>query len=233
MERSETQGERERLRALYGEMSDGELLELEGEAGDLTEVAREALAGETSRRGLIVAASDEVDAVPEVGSFGEGASSGWKTLHVFAQTFEAQAVFRLLEREGIEFRVEDRTVNADGTQRAGPAVQLALLVESADWDRSVLLLRREAGLFPEAVVDPHAGEEEEDTEAGMTTVGEFEDVADVRAAADVLTDAGVWFREVTHPNEDWQRTSIEVKAEDGDRALEALERLLDGDASSL
>ncbi len=220
-----TGNDRERLAAVYGEMGDGELLELQATAGDLTEVAQEALAGEMRRRGLAVE-----KAAPVGESNGDG-GSGWKTLHVFSQTFEAQATFKLLEREGIEFAVEDRTVDEKGEVRAGPAVQLALMVEGQEWERAVTLLRREAGLFPEAVVDPR-GEEESATEATVT-VGEFEDEVDIAAAADALEGAGVWFRTVTHDGEEWERTSIEVKDEDGDRALTVLERLLEEDASRL
>ncbi len=226
MNGTKTGNDRERLAAVYGEMGDGELLELQATAGDLTEVAQEALAGEMRRRGL--AAVEK--AAPVVESNGDG-GSGWKTLHVFSQTFEAQATFKLLEREGIEFAVEDRTVDEKGEVRAGPAVQLALIVEGQEWERAVALLRREAGLFPEAVVDPR-GEEESATEATVT-VGEFEDEVDIAAAADALEGAGVWFRTVTHDGEEWERTSIEVKQEDGNRALAVLERLLEEDASRL
>ncbi len=124
-----TGNDRERLAAVYGEMGDGELLELQATAGDLTEVAQEALAGEMRRRGLAVE-----KAAPVGESNGDG-GSGWKTLHVFSQTFEAQATFKLLEREGIEFAVEDRTVDEKGEVRAGPAVQLALMVEGQEWER--------------------------------------------------------------------------------------------------
>lgn len=222
--------EQDRLGAMYREMSDGELLGLEATAGDLTEVAQEALAGEMNRRGLESSAAKD-EAVPGAGSFGKNGDSGWKTLHVFSQTFEAQAAFRLLEREEIEFAVEDRTIDEEGEVRPGPAVQLALIVDAGDWDRAVALLRREAGLFPEAVEDPRGEEESADGET--VTVGEFEDAGDVLAASRVLEEARVWFRTVKHDGEEWERTAIEVRAEDGDRALETLERLLEEDASRL
>ncbi len=229
MKWNERHGECERLGTMYRGMADGELLRLQATAGDLTEVAQEALAAEMKRRGLQAAVAEET--LPLEGSSGGNGSFGWTPLHVFAQTFEAQAAFRLLDQEEIEFAVEDRTVDESGKLRAGPAVQLALLVHGDHRERAVALLRRKAGLFPEAVVDPRG---KEDGGAGETvTVGEFEDEVDVAAASRVLEEAGVWFRVVTHAGEEWERSSIEVKEEDGEGALEALERLLEEDARSL
>ncbi len=229
MDWKEAERERERLGAIYGEMGDSELLGLHANAGDLTEVAHEALSGEMKRRGLEAPVEDPEGEVVPAG-VGSG-DSGWKTLHVFSQTFEAQAAFRLLEREEIEFAIEDRTVDEHGELREGPAVQLALMVEAQDWDRAVVLLRREAGLFPAAVIDPYG--EDEGAEAELVTVGEFESADDVASASRALEEAGVWFRTMLHDDEDWKRTSIEVRAEDGDRALDALEKLLEEDASTL
>ncbi len=229
MKWNEGQRERERLSAMYGEMADGELLTLEATAADLTEVAQEALASEMKRRGVEAAAVQEN--WPADRSSGSTGSSGWTTLHVFAQSFEAQAAFKLLEREEIEFAVEDRTVDERGQLRAGPAVQLALLAHEDDRDRAVALLRREAGLFPEAVVDPRG--EDGGSEEETVTVGEFEDQADVAAASRLLTEAGVWFQVVPHSGDDGESTSMEVKDGDGERALEALARLLEEDARKL
>ncbi len=88
MKWNEGQRERERLSAMYGEMADGELLTLEATAADLTEVAQEALASEMKRRGVEAAAVQEN--WPADRSSGSTGSSGWTTLHVFAQSFEAQ-----------------------------------------------------------------------------------------------------------------------------------------------
>lgn len=120
MKGSEGQTERERLATMYGNMGAGELLGLKASAGDLTEVAQEALAEEMKRRGLQEA--DIEEALPPDRSPGKDGRSGWTTLHVFSQTFEAQAAFKLLEREEIEFAVEDRTVDESGQMRAGPGV---------------------------------------------------------------------------------------------------------------
>ncbi len=227
---TEGERERERLGLVYREMGDRELLGLRAASGDLTDAAREAVAAEMRRRGL--AAAPGAEAASDAESFAEGESSGWRMLHVFHQTFEAQAAFRLLEREEIPFAVEDRTIDEKGDAVPGPAVALGLMVAGEDWNRAVSLLRREAGLFPEAVVDPR-GEVEEADEEGLVSVGEFEEANDVAAAERVLGEAGVWFRRVTHEAEEWERTSIEVKGEDVDRALGALSRLLEDDASRL
>ncbi len=226
---TEAERERERLGLVYREMGDRELLGLQAASGDLTDAAREAVGAEMRRRGLAVPVTK---AAWDAESFAEGESSGWRMLHVFHQTFEAQAAFRLLEREEIPFAVEDRTVDEKGEAVPGPAVALGLMVAGEDWDRAVSLLRREAGLFPEAVVDPR-GEVDEADEEGLVSVGEFEEANDVAAAERVLGEAGVWFRRVTHEAEEWERTSIEVKGEDVERALGALSRLLEDDASRL
>ena len=229
MDWNKEQRERERLRVMYGRMSDGELLLLHATVGDLTDAAQAALLSEMKGRGLeeAVPAEEEDDAIADADSPEDEEEAGWRTLHVFQQTFEAQAAFRILEREGIEFAVEDRTLDENGEPIAGPAIQLALLVETLDWERCVGLLRRDAGLFPEPVVDPRgeAGGLEEE----MVAVGEFEEAEDVEAAGRVLEEAGIGFRAVKHDGEDWERTSVEVRSEDQDRALGVLARLLEDD----
>lgn len=229
MDWNKEQRERERLRVMYGQMSDGELLLLHATVGDLTDAAQAALLSEMKGRGLeeAVPAEEEDDAIADADSPEDEEEAGWRTLHVFQQTFEAQAAFRILEREGIEFAVEDRTLDENGEPIAGPAIQLALLVEALDWERCVGLLRRDAGLFPEPVVDPRgeAGGLEEE----MVAVGEFEEAEDVEAAGRVLEEAGIGFRAVRHDGEDWERTSVEVRSEDQDRALGVLARLLEDD----
>ena len=229
MDWNKEQRERERLRVMYGQMSDGELLLLHATVGDLTDAAQAALLSEMKGRGLeeAVPAEEEDDAIADADSPEDEEEAGWRTLHVFQQTFEAQAAFRILEREGIEFAVEDRTLDENGEPIAGPAIQLALLVETLDWERCVGVLRRDAGLFPEPVVDPRgeAGGLEEE----MVAVGEFEEAEDVEAACRVLEEAGIGFRAVRHDGEDWERTSVEVRSEDQDRALGVLARLLEDD----
>ncbi len=229
MDWNKEQRERERLGVMYGQMSDAELLLLHSTVGDLTDAAQAALLNEMKGRGLeeAVPAEEEDDAIEDTDCPEDDEEAGWKTLHVFQQTFEAQAAFRILEREGIEFAVEDRTLDENGEPIAGPAIQLALLVEACDWERCVRLLRRDAGLFPEAVVDPRgeAGGHENE----MVAVGEFEAPEDVVAAGGVLEEAGIGYRTVTHDGEEWERTSLEVRSEDQDRALAALARLLEDD----
>ena len=213
--------ERERLSAMYGEMGDGELLELFAKSGDLTEVAQAALAGEMHRRAL--KPTIEEDGEPESALTDKG--KGWRTLHVFSQTFEAQAAFRLLERELIEFAIEDRTVDADGQTIAGPAVQLALMVEAEDWSRAVTVLRKEAGLFPDAVVDPR-GSEMEGEEEGWLVVGDFEEEAELVKGEQMLREAGLELRVVRGEMAGGEAGTIEVHEADADRAIGVLERLI-------
>lgn len=232
MKSNEGQRETERLAAIYAEMGDAELRNLHAKSADLTDVAQAALRSEIKRRGIEAGAVEETPPASAV-RFGDDQTSAWKTLHVFSQTFEAQAAFKLLDREEIEFALEDRTVDESGQLRAGPAVQIALMVHGADRDRAVALLRSEAGLFPEAVLDPRGPDphkEDGGASEDTVTVGEFDDQADVSAASRVLEQAGLWFRLATHPGEEWERTSIEVRPQDADQALDALESLLDDDA---
>ena len=55
-------------------------------------------------------------------------------------------------------------------------------------------------------------------------VGNFQDETDVEIARKALTDAGIWFNTVKDTDEtaDWQGTTIEVKMEDLERALEVV-----------
>ena len=58
--------ERQRLRRLYSEMSDAELLRVADDPGALTEAALEALEEETERRGLELDLEQRTAPVPEL-----------------------------------------------------------------------------------------------------------------------------------------------------------------------
>lgn len=230
-------GERDRLAKIYGEMGDGELLELHATRGDLTEEAQAALSAEMTRRRLEPAPEDEVP-MPEPLVFGarglQEDVSGWRMLHLFHQTFEAQHAFGLLEREEIPFRVEDRSVDEAGEARPGPAVQLGLLVEAKDWSRAVRVLRGGAGLFPdeEVAMRGDGAELDEDGDAKeMVPVGQFESEQEAEMAEQLLGEAGIPFRRVQGDELDGQGVLLEVAEGDMDRAMSVLERMLEMDAA--
>lgn len=228
------QGEADRLGRMYGEMGDGELLTLYASMSDLTDAAQAALQREMASRRL-EAPIEELEPVGEPRR-GDGSSAEdgetWKLLHVFSQTFEAQHAFELMERAEIPFVVEDRTVDEKGELRPGPAVQLALLVEPVDWEAAVALLRRKAGLFPEAVVDPR-GADHEEGDLEMFPVGHFEDEEELAEAGQMLQEAGIPFEVVKADDAEWTGSSIEVAASDAERAITVLERLSAEDAHTL
>ncbi len=114
-----------------------------------------------------------------------------------------------------------------GSRWPGPAVQLALLVEAVDWPRAVAVLRREAGLFPEAVVDPRGSAmEEARMRRCWSVVGDFEEEAELVKAERMLGEAEVGLRVVRGEMAGGEAGSIEVREVDVDRAIAVLERLI-------
>ena len=91
--------ERARLAEFYSRQTDGELEEVAKQADDLTDVAREALRSELSKRGLYVGQMEESDAEP-----GEDATE-FRDLIVVRRYWtlpEAELAKGALDAEGIE-----------------------------------------------------------------------------------------------------------------------------------
>jgi hypothetical protein len=113
--------EQQRLKELYGHLSDGELEAIALDWADLTDPARQEIKDEAERRGLILdveaspPAPEDSDADPA-----DTFPSGLVTLDVFASLGEAVIVKGLLESAGIESFLLDGFDNLLADQTANP-----------------------------------------------------------------------------------------------------------------
>lgn len=99
--------ERQRLRKLYGQMSEGELREVADDAVDLTDIARQVLAEEIGTRGLDIHLADPV----EVPSY---ESRELVTIRQFRDLPEALLAKGMLDSAGIEcFLADENLIRMD------------------------------------------------------------------------------------------------------------------------
>jgi len=217
--------EQRRLQGLYAAMSDGELLRLaEGKAG-LTAVAQQAIDAEMSARGMEAPVEETAPVAVEAEE--TEADPSLIELITFQIPMDAETAMRLLAEHDVPAHMEHavRQVNEDG-----PKVKmnwLSLFVERARKEDAVVVLRKGMGLFPVMAADEIAGSEDgaDDDENALLMVGNFQDAADAELAQKALTDASIWFNAVKDTDEtaEWEGTTIEVKMEDLERALEVVE----------
>ena len=108
---SGSRDERTRLAQFYAALSDGELRQLAGETGSLTEEARSALAREMSRRHLIVETPAEAEIAPPA-PFPE--LRDLLTIRQFRDLPEALLAKSVLDSAGIEcFLGDDNLIRMD------------------------------------------------------------------------------------------------------------------------
>jgi hypothetical protein len=185
-----------RLQRQYGEMSDGELLNLVAEPDDLTEVALEVLRGEITRRGL----KPEVAEVSDAGGyglsqpeFGTKLADGSVVLMTFHDAMAVGNACDSLEAEGIEVNVRDVSEKdaTSGSFYGGPPVSLQLIVKVGDQDRAVKILREKMGLFPLQEVEEADAVVDDGT---VSELGFFGKREDAEAVAKSLEEAGIWHR---------------------------------------
>jgi len=148
-------------------------------------------------------------------------------LITFQIPMDADTAMRLLAEHDVPAHMEHavRQVNEDG-----PKVKmnwLSIFVERSRKEDAVVVLRKGMGLFPVMAADElgHPGDDSADDEDALFMVGNFQDEADVELAQKALTDAGIWFNAVKDTDEtaEWEGTTIEVRMEDLERALEVVE----------
>jgi hypothetical protein len=217
----------QRLQALYAAMSDGELQRLaEGKAG-LTEVAQQAIEAEISRRGLEVPVEETPETVSAADEADTPLDPSLVELITFQVPMDADTAMRLLAEHDVPAHMEHavRQVNEDG-----PKVKmnwLSIFVERARKEDAIVVLRKGMGLFPVMAEDElgDLGALPDDEEEALFMVGNFQEAADAELAQKALTDAGIWFSAVKDTDEgaDWEGTTIEVKMDDLERALEVVE----------
>jgi hypothetical protein len=184
-----------RLQQQYGEMSDGELLNLAEQPDDLTEVALEVLRGEITHRGLKPEVAEVSDAggyglpMPE---FGTKLPDGSVVLMTFHDAMAVGNACDFLEAEGIEVNVRDVSEKGGiGTMYGGPPVSLQVIVGARDRDQAVTILREKMGLFPLQEVEEADAVVDDGT---VATLGDFGRREDADEVAKVLEEAGVWHR---------------------------------------
>jgi hypothetical protein len=225
-----------RLQEQYGEMSDGELLELAAKPADLTDVALEVLRGEMTHRGIklevIVPRQDLFSGSvrsplpkPELGT---RLADGSVVLMTFHDAMAAGDACDHLEAEGIAVNVRDASVkdSAGGSFYGGPPVALEVVVPGADRARSVGILREKMGLFPLQEVE----EADELVDDGtVSTLGFFGKREDAEEVAKALEAGPIWHRIETNAEgsvEDENAYRLEVREVDLMEAGELVERAM-------
>jgi len=216
----------QRLQGLYAAMSDDELLELARKKAELTEVAQQVVDTEMSSRGLTVSAEDTapVEQMPELEQSDDDPSL--VELMTFQIPADAERALHELDDHGIPLRMKQamRRFTADG-----PLIKtnwLTIYVETERKEEAVAVLRQRMGLFPVLTAEEARGQD--DDEGGddlLAIVGTFDVDEDAEIARRALTDAGIWFNawKEAEDGAEFAVTTIEVRAEDGERALEVVE----------
>lgn len=241
----------ERLRKLYGAMSDSELLDLAAKPGDLTDIAQLVLRGELANRNLKVDAA-EGERRWATDSFAGSASAsgaapavagvmgaapvvdqpqesddhpGESYLIVFYDAIKAAQACEALEAAEIWFRLEDIAKPAEDGMY-GRAVTLRISVRKQDHERAVAVLRREMGLFPLPEVTEADPVVDDGTVMPVGFFGRREDASAVSAA---LQQAGIWQRVSENPDgseENEDAWLVEVREVDLTRAGDVVEKAL-------
>jgi hypothetical protein len=221
-------GQLEKLGALYGEKSDGELLDLYEQRDGLTEMAQQALAGVMRERRL---SAQEPSGVQER-ELAVGEEDGEDTLgpgevlaYLFHDAFQAREAMRTLTEAGIEHRMLDW----HGVQPERPVsptgLDLGLVVARLDLQATNEILKQKLGLFPE----PEGDDAAEDGES-MVVLSMYER-GEALVAARALGEAKMSYlwRDGSEEGSglpDGETVAIEVNAGDVERAALVVEDAL-------
>jgi hypothetical protein len=227
-----------RLQQLYAGLSDGELMNLAEQKGELTTVAQEAIDAEMTKRGLEASVENHGDGslfyegsaatppIPELPLPEERNSVDDPTLielTTFQVPMDAEKAMHLLDDHDVPAHMEHamRQVNEDG-----PKVKmnwLSIFVERERKEDAMRVLRDGMGQFPvmESHELPDSDDDDGADEDSLSILGNFELAADVEAAKKALTEAGIWFQ--AEAEEGVDGTMIEVRHEDFERGLEVVD----------
>ena len=214
--------ERSRLAARYREESDQGLLLLDADRAKLTPIAQEALATEMERRDLSATpAADKPGLQTDVDL---GPAPPVEVLHTFFDASEASAACAALEHEGIPFLLEDRSFFEQG-RSLRRRLALPISVSLSSRAAAIVVLRRERGLFPQAIVST-TEEDVSSPDEVMVIVADMPSLKEAEEAAALLRRADISCRMVAREEEDWRGVSVEVLQRDMDRAFEAISSLI-------
>jgi hypothetical protein len=221
-------GQLEKLGALYGEKSDGELLDLYEQRDGLTEMAQQALAGVMRGRRLSTqAAAGAYEPAQEMGGEEEEdhVEAGEVLAYLFHDAFQAREAIRTLTEAGIEHRMLDWHVVQPERPVSQTGLDLGLVVARGDAQRTNEILKEELGLFPDAEGDdaPEDGE-------SMTVLSMYER-ADALVVARALGEAKMsylWRDGSEQGSElpDAETVAIQVNSADVERAAQVVEDAL-------
>ena len=122
--------ESDRLRAVYADQSDGELLRLFDERDGLTDAAKEALTEAIKQRGLEAVANDTPEAdepnAEDQGGLRDELGPDEVPVYTFSDTYQLRDMLGLLEEANIAFRLEDysdtRSAGLFSTRQTGVTV---------------------------------------------------------------------------------------------------------------
>jgi hypothetical protein len=210
-----------RLQELYAALGDGELLRLAGAKDGLTAVAQQAMDAEMKSRGLELPV-EEHDGVSDAAAELSGAEGdpSLVELMTFQIAMDAETALHALDDADIPVRMEPAMRRL---VEGGPVIKtnwLTIFVERTRKDDAVKVLRARMGLFPVLAADEvDDSEGPDDGEDSLAVVGSFQEAVDAEVAQKALTDAGIWFK----ADGDDEGTMVEVRPEDLERALEAVE----------
>jgi hypothetical protein len=221
-------GQLAKLGALYGEKSDGELLDLYAQRDGLTEMAQQALAGVMLARRLSThepfgVQERELAVGDEEGE--DRLGSGEVLAYLFHDAFQAREAIRMLTEAGVEHRMLDW----HGVQPERPVSQtgldLGLVVARSDLRATNEMLKEKLGLFPE----PEGDDAPEDGES-MVVLSMYER-GEALVAARALGEAGVTYmwrdgRDVENGLPDGETVAIWVNSADLERAAQLVEDAL-------
>ena len=223
-----------RLRQLYDEKSNEELVALWGNRDSLTQIAQEALARVMQERKLEPETAEAVDeqtssrplAMPDVLAGDE------RLLWTFDDMFQANRAVELMDEAQFEYRLADSSKGGAVSQRYAPIKWLQLVVAEKDYTAARALLQAKMGLFPEREAGAPAAEAGPlDDLMGVLMFDAETELSEGIAAATALAKAGVTFvwhdgRDSPDGLADAMTVAIEVPEANYERAKAIVEAAL-------
>jgi len=225
-----------RLRQLYDEKSNEELVALHGNREDLTQIAQEALARVMQERkidGTAVAdqaVEESTSSRPLVMS--DVLADDERLLWTFDDMFQANRAVELMDEAELEYRLVDSSKGGAISQRYAPIKWPQLIVTEKDYSAARALLHAKMGLFPEREAGAPAAEAAPLSDLiGVLMFDAETELLEGIAAATALATAGVTFvwhdgRDSPDGLADAMTVAIEVPEASYDRAKAIVEAAL-------
>lgn len=222
--------EAKRLREIYAEQSDEDLLDLHQEREDLTQLAQDALAQVMKDRGLTSQTSKDKKAIsiaPNPDSLNSVLEEDETVVYLFHDAFQAREAMRHMEDAEIDHRMVDWHV-VDPQRPIDPSgLDLALIVHRQVAGKAASVLHEKLGLFPSHEEGGESGGPLNPVE-GLTFLAMF-DLNEALIAAQVLGEAGISYlwrdgRDETSELPDAETVAIEVRQSKLEEATALIER---------